>query len=174
LILKAAGKFTFRAKRKIVAVPLAGPLPRFPSLRRNSMINRRFFVTELCAFGFSVAILPIASSSKSFAASALAAFDKDNDGTLDLAEVKAAAASVFDKLDKDSDATLDSKEIGGRAGKTQFKEADPDQDGTLTKDEYLGLVEKLFYAADAEKDGTIDPKELKSKAGRALLRLIQP
>jgi hypothetical protein len=85
------------------------------------MIDRRFFISELCAFSLSVAILPIASSSKSFAASALAALDKDNDGTLDLAEVKAAAAGVFDKLDKDSDATLDRKEIGGRAGKTQLQ-----------------------------------------------------
>ena len=137
------------------------------------MIDRRFFVTELCAFGFSVAILPIAFSSKSFAGT-LAALDKDNDGTLDLAEVKAAAASVFDKLDKDSDATLDRKEIGGRVGKKEFQEADPDHDETLTKDEYLGLAEKLFDAADADKDGTLTAKELKSKAGRALLGLIQP
>ena len=78
------------------------------------MIDRRFFVSELTACGLSVAILPTAFSSKSCAGT-LAALDKDNDGTLDLAEVKAAAASVFDKLDKDSDATLDSKEIAGRA-----------------------------------------------------------
>jgi hypothetical protein len=95
------------------------------------MIDRRLFVSELIACGLSVAILPIASSSKSFAGT-LAALDKDNDGTLDLAEVKDAAASVFDKLEKDSDATLDSKEIGGRAGKKEFKDADPDHDGTLT------------------------------------------
>jgi Ca2+-binding EF-hand superfamily protein len=138
------------------------------------MIDRRFFVTELCAFGLSLAILPIASNSKSFAAVALGAPDKDNDGTLDLAEVKNAAASVFDKLDKDSDATLDRKETGGRVGKTEFEQADPNRDGTLTKDEYLGLVEKLFNTADADKDGTLTAKELKSKAGRALLRLIQP
>src|SRR5580704_368078 len=103
------------------------------------MIDRRFFVNELLACGLSMAILPIASSSKSFAAAVLAALDKDNDGTLDLSEVKDAAASMFDKLDKDSDATLDRKEIGGRAGKTQLQQVDPDHDGTLTKDEYLGL-----------------------------------
>jgi EF hand len=136
------------------------------------MIDRRFFVSELIACSLSVAILPIACNSKSFAGT-LAALDKDKDGALGLAEAKDAAASVFDKLDKDSDATLDSKEIGGRAGTTQFKQADPDHDGTLTKDEYLGLVEKLFNAADADKDGTLTAKDLKSKAGRALLRLIQ-
>ncbi|MGI8568946.1 MAG: EF-hand domain-containing protein [Methylocella sp.] len=137
------------------------------------MIDRRFFVCKLIACGLSVAILPIEFSSRSFAA-ALASLDKDNDGTLDLAEVKDAAASVFDKLEKDHDATLDRRETGGRVGKKEFKEADPDRDGTLTKDEYLGLVEKLFNASDADKDGTLDPKELRSKAGRALLRLIQP
>jgi Ca2+-binding EF-hand superfamily protein len=137
------------------------------------MIDRRFFLSELCAFSLSVAILPIASSSKSFAGT-LAALDKDNDGTLDLAEVKDAAASVFDKLDKDSDAMLDRMETGGRVGKKEFNQADADNDGTLTKDEYLGLVEKLFNAADADKDGTLTAKELHSKAGRALLRLIQP
>ncbi len=138
-------------------------------------MDRRFFISELCACSLSAAILPIASGSNSFAAaSALAAFDKDNDGTLDLAEVKDAAGSAFDKLDKDSDATLDRKEIGRRASKKDFKEADPDRDGTLTKDEYLGLAEKLFDAADADKDGTLTAKELKSKAGRALVRLIQP
>jgi Ca2+-binding EF-hand superfamily protein len=138
------------------------------------MINRRFLLSELIACGVSLAIFPIASGSKSFAAAALTALDKDNDSTLDLAEVKDAAASVFDKLEKDSDATLDRKEIGVRIGKKEFKEADPDNDGTLTKDEYLGVVEKLFNAADPDKDGTLDEKELKSKAGRALLRLIQP
>jgi Ca2+-binding EF-hand superfamily protein len=137
------------------------------------MIDRRFFISELCPFSLSVAIISIAFSSKSFAA-ALTALDKDNDGTLDLAEVKDAAASVFDKLDKDSDVTLDRKEIGGRVGQKEFKEADADNDGTLTKDEYLGLVEKLFHAADADKDGMLTAKDLKSKAGRALLRLIQP
>jgi Ca2+-binding EF-hand superfamily protein len=136
------------------------------------MINRRFLVSELIACGLAVAIFPIASGSKSFAA--LTALDKDNDGTLDLSEVKEAAASMFDRLEKDSDATLDLKEIGGRASKTRFKQADPDHDGTLTKDEYLGLVERLFNAADADKDGTLGAKELKSKAGHALLRLIQP
>ena len=62
----------------------------------------------------------IALGSRSFAG-ALATLDKDNDGSLDLAEVKDAAASVFDKLDKDSDATLDRKETGGRIGKEDFR-----------------------------------------------------
>jgi Ca2+-binding EF-hand superfamily protein len=138
------------------------------------MIGRRSLIGSFGAFGLSVAILPIALiTTKSFAASAIAALDKNKGGTLDLAEVKDAAAAVFDKLEKDSDATLDRKEIGGRLGTKEFKEADSDNDKTLSKDEYLALVEKLFNAADADKDGMLDAKELRSKAGRALLRLIR-
>jgi hypothetical protein len=101
------------------------------------MINRRSFIGALSVFGFSVAILPLAlSSAKSFAKSpAITALDKDNDGTLDLAELKDAAGTLFDKLEKDKDGTLDAKEVGRRIGTKEFKEADPDNDGTLTKDE---------------------------------------
>jgi Ca2+-binding EF-hand superfamily protein len=139
------------------------------------MISRRSFIGQLWLCSLSVAMLPIAlASTKSFAkSSAIAAFDKDNDGTLDLAEVKDAASALFDKLEKDKDGTLDAKEVGRRIGKKEFKEADPDNDGTLTKDEYLALAVKLFNAADTDKDGTLDAKELGSKAGRALLRLIR-
>jgi Ca2+-binding EF-hand superfamily protein len=139
------------------------------------MIDRRSFIGKICLLSLSTVLLPIAfSPMTAFAASSpLKALDKDNDATLDLAEVKDAASAVFDKLEKDSDATLDAKEIGGRLGKKEFKEADPDNDKTLSKDEYLALVEKLFNAADADKDGTLTAKELHSKAGRALLRLIR-
>src|ERR1700691_4972570 len=82
------------------------------------------------------------------AAAVVAKNDKDNDQTLDLAEVKAAASAHFNKLDKDADQTLDSKEVKGVIGPKMFKEADPDNDGTLTKDEYLALVERLFNKAD--------------------------
>ena len=166
----------FLDERKDNRSPLSGRTfcRASPPHRRHSIIDRRFFISELCVFGLSVAILPIVSSSKSFAASSpLAALDKDNDGTLDLTEVKDAASTLFDKLDTDSDTTLDRKEIGGHAGKKELKDADPDKDGTLTKDEYLALVEKLFNAADIDTDGTLSPKELRSKAGQTLLRMIR-
>ena len=76
------------------------------------------------------------------------AFDTDNDGTLDLAEVKKAASAQFSKLDRD-------------------------HDGTLTQDEYLAVVEQRFNAADPDKDGTLDRKELNSRAGQALLHLLR-
>jgi Ca2+-binding EF-hand superfamily protein len=75
--------------------------------------------------------------------------DKDHDGTLDLAEVKAATAAHFDKLEKDQDGTLDANEVKGVIGPEMFKRADPDNDGRL------------------------DAKELNSKTARALRRLIR-
>ncbi|HUZ90746.1 MAG TPA: EF-hand domain-containing protein [Methylocella sp.] len=134
------------------------------------MVSRRSFIGELCLYSLSAVILSTGlSTAKS---SPIAALDKDNDGTLDLAEVKDAASALFDKLEKDKDGTLDAKEVGRRIGEKEFKEADPDNDGTLSKTEYLALVEKLFHAADADKDGTLDAKELGSKPGIALLHLI--
>ncbi len=108
-----------------------------------------------------------------FAQSALTAADTDKDGTLDLAEVKAAASAAFENLDKDKDTTLDYKEAAGHLNKKEFKSADTDKDHTLTKDEYLALAEKLFKAADTNNDGTLDAAELRTRAGRALQRLLK-
>jgi EF hand len=103
----------------------------------------------------------------------IAAVDTDSDGTIDLAETKAAAAAVFDKLEKDADNTLDAKELKGRLSRQELKKADPDNDGTLTKDEYLAVVEARFKAADPDNDGTIDAKEMRSPAGKALAKLLK-
>ena len=100
-------------------------------------------------------------------------FDTDNDGTLDLAEVKKAASALFAKLDRDHDGTLDRRELAGRLSARELASADPDRDRTLTKDEYLAVVEQRFKAADSDKDGTLEAKELNSRAGRALLRLLK-
>jgi Ca2+-binding EF-hand superfamily protein len=99
--------------------------------------------------------------------------DPDNDGTVDLAEAKAAASKVFDKLERDKDGTLDKRELAKRLSAKELAAADPDHDGTLTKDEYLALVEQRFKAANPDNDGTLDAKELDSPAGRALVRLLK-
>ncbi|HEY1899429.1 MAG TPA: hypothetical protein VGG49_06540 [Steroidobacteraceae bacterium] len=75
-------------------------------------------------------------------------YDKDNDHTLDLAEVKAAASARFDRLNKDADSTLDMREVKGVIGA------------------------KAFAAADTDHDGTLSAKELSSKTGQKLKRLI--
>ena len=136
------------------------------------MINRRFLMAKLGACSLLAMNGMFFSGSAAWAVpSAIEAFDKDNDGTLDLAEVKEAAGKMFEKLDRDCYGTLDSKEVGTRI--TDFKAADADHDGTLTKDEYFTIVEKLFNGADVDKDGALSAKELQSKAGRALLRQMQ-
>jgi Ca2+-binding EF-hand superfamily protein len=98
--------------------------------------------------------------------------DPDKDGTVSLAEAKAAGAAEFKKLNTDKDDTVDLKELSGRVSEADFKAADPDNDGTLSKDEYAALIEKLFKAADPDNDGTLSKAELKSAAGQKLLALI--
>ncbi len=100
-------------------------------------------------------------------------FDTDNDGTLDLAEVKKAASAMFTKLDPDRDGTLDARELRGRLSAKELAAADPDRDGTLSLDEYLSVVEQRFNAANPDKDGTLDARELNARAGRALVRLLR-
>ena len=104
---------------------------------------------------------------------ALHALDTDNDGTIDLAEAKAAASKLFDKLDRDHDGTLDGRELRGHMVSKEFAAADRDRDGTVDKKEYLAFVEKSFKAADRDHDGTVDAKELSSLRGLLLLRLLR-
>ena len=135
------------------------------------MISRRSFVLTLAAGTLLAGALPVLA--KSGLAGAVAMFDTDNDGTVDLAEAKKAASALFDRLERDHDGTLDSRELARRLSPKELAAADPDHDGTLTKDEYLAVVEQRFSAADPDHDGTLDAKELNTKAGRALLRLLQ-
>jgi Ca2+-binding EF-hand superfamily protein len=104
---------------------------------------------------------------------ALQALDPDRDGTVSLAEAKAAASRLFSRLDRDHDGTLDRRELRGRMVSKEFAAADRDHDGTVDKAEYLAAVEKAFRAADRDNDGTVDAKELSSPRGRVLLRLLQ-
>ncbi|GGI18651.1 EF-hand domain-containing protein [Bradyrhizobium guangdongense] len=123
------------------------------------------------ALALTIALL--AGPAWSASGSAVKMFDTDNDGTVDLAEVKKAAAALFAKLDPDHDGTLDARELRGRLTAKELGAADPDHDRTLTLDEYLAVVERRFNAADPDKDGTLDANELKSRAGGALLRLLR-
>jgi Ca2+-binding EF-hand superfamily protein len=135
------------------------------------MISRRSVPLTLAIATLSVAGVPALAGSPR--ADLVKMFDTDNDGTLDLAEVKKAASGLLAKLDRDHDGTLDKRELAGRLSAKELAAADPDHDGTLTVDEYLAVVEQHFNAADTDKDGTLDAKELNSAAGRALLRLMK-
>jgi Ca2+-binding EF-hand superfamily protein len=123
---------------------------------------------------FTVALTALvgAAAAPALAATPVALFDTDKDGTVDLNEAKKAASALFDKLDTDKDGTLDSKELGGRLAQSEFAAADPDKDGTLSKDEYLAVVEKRFKAADPDNDGTVSAAEFETSAGQALGKLL--
>jgi Ca2+-binding EF-hand superfamily protein len=135
------------------------------------MISRRTFVVSLAVGTLLATGFP--ASAKSRHINLIRMLDTDNDGTVDLAEAKAAASAMFDKLERDKDGTLDKHELTRRLSATELAAADPDHDGTLTKDEYLAVVEQRFSAADPDHDGTLDAKELNSKAGKALLQLLR-
>jgi Ca2+-binding EF-hand superfamily protein len=135
------------------------------------MISRRSVLLTLAFATLSVASAPVLAGSRRL--DVVRMFDTDNDGTLDLAEVKKAASALFAKLDRDHDGTLDKRELAGRLSAKEFAAADPDHDGTLTEDEYLAVVEQRFNAANPDQDGTLDAKELNTGAGRALLRLLK-
>ena len=135
------------------------------------MISRRFVLRLSAGATMSAAAAPVLAASRRNLA--IARFDTDNDGTLDLAEVKKAASAAFAKLDRDHDGTLDKRELAGKLSAKELAAADPDHDGTLTLDEYLAIVEQRFNAANTDKDGTLDARELNTAAGRALFRLLR-
>src|SRR5258707_9317859 len=135
------------------------------------MISRRTVLRNLRVPSLIVVTLPAFGKSRQL--NPIKMFDTDNDGTLDLAEVKKAASALFAKLDRDHDGTIDKRELAGRLSAKEFAAADPDHDGTLTEDEYLAVVEQRFNAANTDQDGTLDAKELNTGAGRALLRLLK-
>src|SRR5262249_47049150 len=142
----------------------------------RSILMKLTSLKTLTRASMLAASLPLAivvtSASPAFAASALSLLDPDKDGTVDLAEAKAAASKLFDQLEVDHDGTLDHKELGNRISVADWKIADPDNDKTISKDEYLAFVEVAFKRADPDNDGTIDAKELNAPAGHALSRLL--
>lgn len=115
---------------------------------------------------------PAAAKDTTVDAALMAQINPDGDGTVDLAEAKAAGTKMFAKLNPDDDGTLDMNELKGRISEADFKAANPDGDGTLDMDEYMALIEKLFKEANPDGDGTLDEAELKSPAGQKLLALI--
>jgi Ca2+-binding EF-hand superfamily protein len=135
------------------------------------MISRRMCVGSLAVGTLLVTGLSV--SAKSGHVNLIRLLDTDNDGTVDLAEAKAAASAMFDRLERDKDGTLDKRELSRRLSASELAAADPDHDGTLTKEEYLAVVEQRFRAADPDHDGTLDAKDLKSGPGHALLRLLR-
>jgi Ca2+-binding EF-hand superfamily protein len=139
-------------------------IPRVP-------VTRRMLAAAMVVFLGSVSLTGGALAAT--ARGALQALDPDRDGTVSLAEAKAAASRLFSRLDTDHDGTLDRRELRGRMVSKEFAAADGDHDGTLDKAEYLAAVERAFKAANRDNDGTLDAKELSTPRGRVLLRLLR-
>jgi Ca2+-binding EF-hand superfamily protein len=167
----AAGLSSNLAIQKFRAAFMRSSCPHHlkePLMRATSSKTLAFLLAVSASLG-----LAMTSASPALAASSVQALDPDHDGTVDLAEAKAAAGALFDKLEKDKDSTLDRKELGDRISEPDWAAANPDHDKTISKDEYLAYVDALFKKADADHDGTLDAKELKTPAGHALLRLLK-
>lgn len=108
------------------------------------------------------------------AASILKSVDKDNDGTIDLGEARAAGMAHFEKIDTDHDGTVDKAEAkADNVGAAAFSAADPDKDGTVDKTEFGKIIDKSFKKADRDNDGTVSADELKAPAGKGLLSVIR-
>jgi hypothetical protein len=114
-------------------------------------------------------------SAQTSGADAIKTLDTDNDGTVDLAECKAAGAATFARLDADGSATLDQQELGDRAVvgiiegpiRRMFFETRP------SKDDFLRMLTKQFDLADyPDHEGKLDAKELDSPEGQKLLKLL--
>jgi len=109
-------------------------------------------------------------------ADAVKMHDADNDGTLDLAECKAAGAATFDKLDADKSTTLDQQELGDRA---TIMIVPASRHGYMffqtrpSKNDYVGFIAKQFDRADPDHEGTLDAKELETEEGQTLVKLLQ-
>jgi hypothetical protein len=161
---------TGEARRVVVNDPCLLHCTNNKKSNGRNMMKLRVAVT-LVVTGMGLVSLPALAAPRS--ADPIKTYDTDNDGTLDLMEVKKVAAELFAKLDRDHEGTLDARELRGRLSAKDIKAADPDHDGTLTMDEYLAVVAQRFNAANADNDGTLDAKELTTPAGHALVRLLR-
>ena len=105
-------------------------------------------------------------------ADVLKKLNKDNDQTLELAEVMDAGVKVFQAINPDGDTTLESGETKGRLTENDWKRFNKDGDQTLEMDEWLSILRARFEAANPDKDGSLDAKELDSKAGQLVVLMI--
>lgn len=98
----------------------------------------------------------------------LKVIDPDNDGRLELAEVRKAASDTWKKV---SASRNKSEEFLVRLGSTELSEGTGGV-GVLEK-EYVEIATSMFKAADADKDGSVDCKELEADIGLTLLKMLK-
>lgn len=100
--------------------------------------------------------------------------DKDDDGSISLAEAQKASEKHFARLDVDHDGRISNKEAqADHVGDEAFAAADVDHDGTVDRAEFAKVMEKVFQAADTNHDGKVTVEELKADTGQTLMGMIQ-
>lgn len=138
-------------------------------------MRRASFVQGAAAVLLAAGMMVQQAAAQTSGADAVAKFDTDSDGTVDLAECKAAGAATFDRVDADKSATLDQDELGDRAViqlveapiRRMFFQTRP------SKADYVGMIVKQFELADPDHEGKLDAQELETDDGRALVKLLQ-
>jgi hypothetical protein len=136
------------------------------------MTGRKMFIQAACVAVTLCGVGAMRTQAATLPPS-LGTLDPDKDGTVSLAEAKAAADKKFDAIDTDHEGTVSPKEAKDAIMHSAFSKADPDKDGTVDKAEWAALVEQHFKAADQDHDGTLDAKELESPEGKQLLKMLQ-
>lgn len=127
--------------------------------------------------GAAVAVLALAAApafaqTKMSGAEVIKKYNKDNDQTLELAEVINLGVKLFEEINPDGDTTLESNETTGRITEKDWKQANKDGDKTLEMDEWLSILRKRFNKANPDKDGSLDAAELDTPAGQQVLLMI--
>ena len=122
-------------------------------------------------------LLPAAAGPEAWARSTSAermvrVIDRDDDGTVDLREARAAGRALFARADRNRNGVADARELLGLLTPVELPAADSNGDGTLDEREYLAVVERRFGRADTDRDGTLDAHELNARPGRGLARLL--
>lgn len=115
---------------------------------------------------------PAFAQSKMSGADIIKKYNKDNDQTLELAEVINLGVKLFQEINPDGDTTLESNETAGRITEKDWQRANKDGDKTLEMDEWLSILRKRFAKANPDKDGSLDAAELDTPAGQAVVVMI--
>ncbi len=133
--------------------------------------KRALGLAALAATGF-LALAATAPSAEAGHCAAVARYDRNGDGRLNIFEVKRAGLATFSAINPDRDSTLEYDEVRGRIGPKTYRAYNRIARKGLDKVEWLRLVKARFYAANPDGDRTIECNELHSHAGRRLLAVI--
>lgn len=129
-------------------------------------------LAAVAAFGLTVSAGAPAAEAKGHTCKAIAKFDRNGDGRLNIFEAKRAGKATFKALNPDGDRTLEYAEVRGRIGPKTFDRYNTIKRKGLDRIEWTRLVRARFYAANPDGDRTIECDELYTPAGRRLLAVI--